>query len=284
MNLMLTRWADEVSRQYELDDAQRTKVREAVVKRWSGFLNEHRSAIQPIVNEFVEMRMELEPPTKERVQAWAKRATPVFEQFREQLNQGTAEFREILTPLQRSKFELQALQFGVGVQVAEQKLKQWQNGEFEPSEFWEPTTDPERRERREERRRHRQEAAKKQAKAEPEPEETDQIALELKAWEDYVKAFVRIYSLDNGQRTTALSILSELKQRAIAHRDRHRDDIAKLEERIQSFTGTEEELADLKKQLTELYGPIDEMFNELKRRIEQIPTTEQLAAVAKNGE
>ena len=28
----------------------------------------------------------------------------------------------------------------------------------------------------------------------------------------------------------------------------------------------------------ELYGPIDEMFNELKRRIEQVPTARQQAA------
>lgn len=283
MNLMLTRWADQISRKYDLEENQRTKVRQAVVERWGTFLNENRSTIQPLANEFVEMRMDLEPPTKEQVQAWARRVMPAFEKFREQVNQGTSEFREILNPLQRAEFELEALQFGVGMQVAEQKLKQWQKGEFEKVEFWEPTG-AERRQRRAERRRRRMEQARKIAESAPQSQETDQIALELKAWEKYVREFIRIYKLDEGQRTAVLSVLSELKERALAHRDRHRDDIVRLERRIGTFTGAEEDLADLKKQLTELYGPIDDMFKELRRRAEPIPTAEQRAAIAENGE
>ena len=108
----------------------------------------------------------------------------------------------------------------------------------------------------------------------------DQIALEVVAWERYVEEFIRIYGLDEGQRTAVLSCLSELKQRAIAHRDKRRDDIATLELRISNFTGSDEELAGLKEQLTELYGPIDDMFQELKARIEQIPTARQRAEAA----
>ncbi|UCC32492.1 MAG: hypothetical protein JSU86_09455 [Phycisphaerales bacterium] len=283
MNLMLTRWADRISRKYELEESQRAKVRKAVVERWGTFLNENRSTIQPLVNEFVEMRMGLEPPTKEQVQAWAQRVAPAFEKFREQVDQGTSEFREILDPLQKAKFELEVLQVGVGVQVAEQKLKQWQKGEFEKYELWEPTG-PDRRQRRAERRRRRMEQARKTAEIAPQSEETDQIALELKTWERYVREFIRIYKLDEGQRTAVLSVLSELKERALAHRDRHREDIAKLERHIETFTGSKEELADLKRQLTELYGPIDDLFKELRHRAESIPTAEQRAAIAENGE
>jgi len=283
MNLMLTRWADAISRQHKLDDEQRAKIREAVTKRWGAFLNENRSTIQPLVNEFIEMRMGLEPPAKEHVQAWAGKAMPVFEQFREQIKQETAEFREILNPLQRAKFELEALQFGVGMQVAQQKLIQWEMGEFQEHEVWQPTN-PEQRPRRAERRRRRMEQASKTTQPAPESKETDQIALELTAWEQYVKEFIRIYKLDEGQRSAVLSVLSELKERAVAHRDRRRNDIAKLEHRIEVFTGSKEQLGDLKKQLTELYGPIDDMFQELKRRIELIPTARQLAAIAENGE
>lgn len=280
MNLMLARWADQAGYRYELDDEQRSNVREAVAKRWGTFLDENRSTIQPLVNEFVEMRMELEPPGKEQVQEWAKRTMPVFEQVREQLNAGTAEFREILNPRQRAKFELDALRFGVGLQVAQRKLEQWQKGEFESVEFWEPTG-PARRHRHMERRHRRAAEAAKVAKTAPEPEETDQIVLELTAWDKYVREFIRIFNLDEGQRTTVLSVLSELKGRAIAHRDRHRLDIAGLEQRIATFTGSDEETAELKKQLTALYGPIDEMFQELKRRIEQIPTVTQRAEAGK---
>jgi hypothetical protein len=151
------------------------------------------------------------------------------------------------------------------------------------NEVWQPTTS-QRRARRAERQRGRGAQGAKTAQAAPEPQETDQIALELTAWEQYVEEFIRIYHLDEGQRTATLSVLAELKERAIAHRDLRRDDIARLEHRIATFTGSEEELGELKKQLTELYGPIDDMFAELKRRIEQIPTAQQRESVTDTGE
>ncbi len=301
VNLMLVRWAERVSHKYELDDVQRAKVREVVTKRWSGFLTQNRSSIQPIVNELIEMRLELQPPTKDRVQAWAERAMPLLEKVREQFDQGTAEFRKVLTPLQRVEFEVDALKIGIGMKLAEQKLQQWKKGKYEQGDLWEPPS-AQRRRRRSERRDAGPPAADfgtrgsqpdrtgaagslpAGASTTPPPDQTDQIALELQAWDRYVEEFIRIYALDEGQRDAVRSVLSELKDRAIAHRDRRRDDMADLEQRIETFTGNDDELADLKQQLTELYGPIDDMFQELKHRIEQIPTQKQRAKVAQNSE
>ncbi len=287
MNLLLARRAHQAAARYELNEEQQKKVREAVVGRWGRFLTENRATLQPLANEFIEMRMELEPPSKEQVQAWAKRAMPVFGKVREQLEQGIGEFREILDPLQRAKFELDAMRFGVGLQITEQRLENWQQGEFETSEFWQPPG--ERRRRREERRRRRGGSERavnlpgapgRGAAGEVTPsEQQDQIALELHAWEKFVEEFIRIYGLDGAQRDAARSCLSEVKERALAHRDRRREDIVRLEGRIRENTGAEEELADIKKRLVELYGPIDAMFAELKRRIEQIPTAKQRARI-----
>ncbi len=283
MRSMLLRWADEVSRQYELDDEQRVKMQQAVTQRWEPYLTENRAAIQPVLNEFVEMRMDLEPPGKEQVQAWADRAMPIFEQAREQITAGTEEFREILEPRQRAKFELDALKFGIGLQAARHKLGQWREGTFDPVEFWEPTPSV-RHERREDRRRREAEAIAKVPPVTNEAEETDQISLELDAWDKYVREFVKIFNLDEGQRTTASSVLTELKGRAEAHRDRRRSEIADLEHRISTFTGSKEEAAELKRRLAELYGPIDEMFQDLKSRIEPIPTERQRAGAGKEEE
>jgi hypothetical protein len=279
MRSMLLRWADEASRQYDLDDRQRSRVREAIVERWESYLTEHRADIQPVVNEFIEMRMDIEPPGQEQVQAWAERAVPVFEEAREQISAGTEEFREILEPRQRAKFELDTLKLGVGLQAARQKLEQWRGGTFDADEFWEPTPSV-RHQRREERRRRRAEAAAKVPPTSADAEQNDQISLELAAWDRYVGEFARIFDLDEGQRTTVLSVLTELKNRAKAHGDRRRAEIAELEERIATFEGTEEEATELKKQLTELYGPVDDMFQELKSRIESVPTARQRAEAA----
>jgi len=279
LNLMLQRWAEEACEEYDLDGEQRAKVREATVKRFESFLSENRSKIQPLANEFIEMRMSLEPPSKERVQAWADRALPVFEKSRDQIRESNDEFRKVLRPMQRAKFEVDALQMSAGMAIAEQKLKGWKVGEVDKDVFWEPLH-AERRQRREERRRRRAEREQAVESASPKTP-ADQVVAELDRWEKYVADFVQMFNLDEGQRTTALSCLSELKQRAIAHRDRRREDIARLEYRIEHNAADDAPLDELKKQLNELYGPIDDMFKELQSRLDQIPTAEQRTAVAK---
>lgn len=276
LNLMLLRWAEEACEEYDLDGEQRAKVREATVKRFETFLTENRSQIQPLANEFIEMRMTLEPPSKERVQAWSDRALPVFEKSRDQIRESNEEFRKVLRHEQRAKFEIDALQMSAGMAITEQKLKEWKNGEFDKDVFWEPLP-AERRQRREERRRRRAEGEQRTEAASPKTP-VDQIVAELDRWEKYVADFVQMFNLDEGQRTTALSCLSELKERAIAHRDRRHEDIARLEYRIE-HNAAAAPLDNLQKQLSELYGPIDDMFKELRTRLDQIPTARQRAAV-----
>lgn len=266
---------EESGERFDLDAEQRGKLRDKVVDQWEEFLTENRAEIQPLVNEFIEMRMELSPPAKERVEEWAEKAYPVFEKSRDRIHETHNEFRKVLRPSQWASFELEALKMNAGMVAAEEKLKQWKKGEFEKDDFWEPLP-AERRARREERRRRREqdESASKEAESPP-----DQIAVEVGRWEKYVIEFNDRFRLDDGQRTTSASFLSELKERALAHRNRYRQEIAELERRIETFDGATEALAELKKQLTALYGPVDEMFKELQSRLERVPTTEQRTAV-----
>lgn len=284
MNLMLTRWADQIGEEYELEPEQRTKVQEQVRTRWSSFLQENRDSIEPLVTEFLELRMEMSPPDKDSVQQWAQRAMPMYEQFRKQVTGTNGDLRQVLTPKQRIKFEIDAMQFAVGLQYAESQLSKWQSGEFDPRDFWEPPPSAredrtkrweERRARRQEQRRLREER-EAEAKALAPPE--DQIAVEMDLWDKYVAEFITRYDLDSGQQTTVQSLLTEMKQRATAHRDRNSAEILQLEARIQAG-GNAPQQEEVKKKLVELYGPIDEMFAELQRRMQAVPTMAQIARV-----
>ena len=276
-NLLLVRWADQIGREYELDDEQREKVRDTVVDRWAPFLEENRKAIQPVVNEFLEMRLDLAPPEKSRVAAWAERAKPVFDSLRAEIGEGIDDIRPVLTPAQRARFELRAFQFGAAMTLAEMKLQAYQTGNFDPKELWDPPG------------HHRSEHDKRdpdvpRAKDEtPDstvaPEETDQITLEIRGWERFVTDFSETYSLDPGQRNAAASFLAEMTRRALAHRDRRQGEITELERRIADFNGSDADRGSLTGRLVELYGPIDEMFTELKQRVEALPTRSQRAAV-----
>ena len=268
--LILERWVDEISIEYKLDDDQSTRALDSAFSRWPKFLEDNRSQIQPVINEFIEMRLEMEPPSKERVQEWATRADNVLGLFRTELEGATNDLREVLNPLQKAQFERQMLEFGVGMMAAQAKLKQWKGGDFSEREFWDPPSSE----------HHRRRAKRRAEQGEPPPEPVDQVTAELEAWDRYVERFVRIYDLDEAQQDSARSCLKELKQRAISYRDGKRDRIAKLESRIERLSedGNEEELAEIKKELTEIYGPIDDMFQELKSRLEAALTAQQREA------
>jgi len=287
--LTLRRWAHEVGERYELDDRQREEVEKSVVERWSKFLTEHRAELQPLLNEYLELHLELEPPDGELVKEWANRALPTFQKVRDQIVQGTSDIRKVLTPLQRAKFEVEALAMTGGLATAEMKIRGWQEGRYEREDFWFPTR-AERRKRREEEKAAQEKKEKtpdsesaesRNAASPPEPE--DQIALELKGWDEFVAQFIKEYSLDDSQRVTAMSCLSEMKQRAQAYRDKYRYELESLEQEISRPKPGDFDAAPLEARIRKLYSPVDEMFAELKNRLEPIPTTTQRQA-AKNKE
>lgn len=277
MGLLAGRWAEDVTAKYELSDAQLADLRRRVTDRWPRFFTAHRREIQPLINEFLEMRLEPEPPSKARVQAWGQAALGAFGAFRAELIASADDFRAVLSPLQRARFEGDMLEFGVGMKFAEQKLRRWADGEFKPREFWDPPATERRRRRAERAARNRRASGEAEA---DEPEPADQIVAELDAWDAYVKQFARLYELDEGQLGAARSCLRELKARAIDHRNLKRVEIARLEARIARGDAADAELADIKQQLVALYGPIDKMFEELQTRLNAIPTVEQRARVA----
>jgi hypothetical protein len=274
MRLLLVRTTEDIARRYALGDEQRAALRESMVRRWAPFLHEHRADIQPVLNEFIEMRLDLDPPTPERVQAWAKAATPVLEALRGQVERSTEDFRRVVPSEQRTTFEVQATQLALGMSLAERKLARWRSGEVDPREIWKPVV--------------RDESAHPagdvvaninadRSATSPEGAEVSAspIAAELSAWDAYVERFIVDHRLDDAQRDAARSCLGELKARAIAHCDRRRDEITRLEDRIRGGASDATELAGIKAKLIELYGPVDEMFAELKERVEQIPTSAQ---------
>jgi len=292
MALALVRMADRVANRYELDEEQTQRFRDLTVERWTRFAEEHRRPLQPLLNEFLEMRMGLEPPPPERVKDWADRAMPMFERYRVEFQAATLEFREVLDPIKRAKFEIDAMQYRVGMEFVESKLERWQQGQFLEDDLWEGPPGRDRRGRDDGEAaggnrgdQGRPDAALTEAGVPVEPKgPEDQIAVELGLWDEYVARFIQNYRLDDAQRDAVLSCLAELKQRAVAHRDSHWHEIVALERKIADSTNSEADLADIKAKLVDLYGPIDMMFQELMDRLEHIPTGPQRAAAAERQE
>ncbi len=268
---VLRRWAAEAAERYDLRPDQQREVERRLVDRWTGFLEENRADIQPLLNEYIEARLAMEPPSADAVADWAARAMPVFQRLKGNVEEGEQEVHELLNADQRARFEQRRTQRQFGLQFVEGQLKRWSVGNFKEREWWDPPAGY----RAQQRRRLAADAADDQPRADDDApvEPPARITNELAAWEQYVADFCDRYELDQAQRNAAESMLRELVDRARDHVYRHRERIAALEKKIVTGSGADDAAFD--GELTELYGPLDAMFEELERRLQQLPTSAQ---------
>ncbi|HUN81423.1 MAG TPA: hypothetical protein VMV81_07930, partial [Phycisphaerae bacterium] len=89
----------------------------------------------------------------------------------------------------------------------------------------------------------------------------------LDDWDKYVISVTEKYHFEEAQITKAQSILRELKRRANQYRLSRADELARAE-LITDVRARESQMKSLNR-------PLDAMFDELKQRLESLPTMEQ---------
>jgi cell division septum initiation protein DivIVA len=104
-------------------------------------------------------------------------------------------------------------------------------------------------------------------------------------WEAYVREFIQKYQLDEAQTQRANSILKDCQEQARRVFDKHKDDLERIDKKLQSLAETKEgpdklkELNELNQQRAKLLAPIDEIFErQLKPRLDKLPTRAQRQA------
>lgn len=264
---LLRRVVLNLSDRYALTGDQTTEITSKLLPRWKSYLAKEKDRLAPVLSELLEMRLALEPPTEERVADWSRRASDVFDAYLNEAGQASGEIRETLTPEQRLRFDADLMQMKLGLGVLRTRLQQGIAGTGSADGFWNP---PRRgtEETNPNRSAERKDIGRK-------PLALDPIEKELLLWQAHVDEFAARYKLDEGQRDAAASVLVELSGRALAHRDRHRAEITRLESAIETGDGSEEELARIREAVGKLYGPVDALFQELDARLQAIPSDKQ---------
>ncbi len=270
---VLLRWAGEISESFELTEDQRQSFERQLLDRWPTFLEAHRATLQPLFNEYVESRISYTPPDPEAVQKWSDRAMPVFEKLRDEVLDTQRDMTEFLTPEQQAQLARISFKMTAGLELSRAKLESWRRGQFDEREWWDAPHSARNRERT-------PSADAPDSSISPPRSVRSRIDDELLRWDAFVAKFIETYHLIGTQRESAHSILRECKDRAATFRDQNRLRTDRLEQDIDGA----EKLTDVQRdEIVAVYGPVDELFAELKARIEQIPTTAQSAAAEDAG-
>jgi hypothetical protein len=302
---------DMIRERYGLNDEQVKKAQSLYVRNALAFFIKHGETIVPLAREIIETRLENRPYTPEMVAKWAKSLRPIAEEWMRTTNTELGKFAaENLTPEQRQKLEKD---MAVMSQHAGETLRdaaRWERGEWQPS-MWGLDKDPihaplqaelEKRSGRAVMAGHRapSEAGQPSSPTAPPPGPPpprvargpvrlgDQPAGGVQVtprqpsaplpdedqWVAYVRQFITRYALDESQKSSAFAVLKDMQERAQNYRGSHSEEIKRLEESLKQAKSPEERNS-IQSELREALKGIDQLFEELKTRLQSIPTAEQ---------
>jgi hypothetical protein len=266
---MIRQAAENVSRRYNLNEEQTRFTHDMMVKRVTKFLEEHEDELWPLVRELVRHQQQGKALDADTARRLGKIAQPIFEEAREAILEANEEWRDILNDQQKLLHDYDLQEMGRTFGDMEQRFDQWEQGRAEANQgiFPEPRVD------------------QPPIVNPPAPEEgkstTARVIRQKEEWWDgYVEGFIKDYELDEGQITTARSILKEMKERAAAYRRAHKAEFDETEKKAADAL----KAADRQKHRAaieeerKLSQPIGEMFGELKERLDKIPRPAQREA------
>ena len=300
IDLAIDRIADEMGKHYEFDEDQLWNVRESIKDRFPRFIMENRDEIVTVMNQYTMAMLGADPPDAEDVATWSQNTLPLINQFADLVRETAADIEPILTEEQILKMDAEMAAFDVGLNHLNNKMAIWSDGGYNWESEWPRSEAFREKNRAEKDALHAQQDA---ARAEvlgiepsaagpvgpagedsggspppaadtPGPTSRPHKDRPPDEWSAYVDAFIKRYQLDEGQQSAARRILRTLQDQRDQYMRRHKSKLEEVEQHRAAATTDEarEKVADEARRLQE---PIDRMFENLKERLDKLPTRKQ---------
>jgi hypothetical protein len=301
-NLILDRLVDDMAPGYGFDARQTELFRDWARRVALPRLETMRWTLEPAITDIMGQYTLREVPTTQAVTEWSIQLLPCYHELGATWDEGYRYMLPHLRPEQRAQWRRAYFIFKLGFDVGEAKLRSLAQGRFDPRELFKAWPGP-----------HRAQEAiiaeAKQAglvsgmppKAEasaigevgrevapstapampgargqkiPAPSgDSGERFIPLDRWQTYTKQFIGRYRLDEGQKTSAMAILKEVRERADAYRKARQKDFSRLEKSLRTTQGDTRAAAQA--ELMELERPMQVLFEELRARLDQILTESQ---------
>ena len=253
------RMTELVSERYAFTEAQHRRFQSSTYAELGAFVLKNHKVLWSQTKDFVSMRSSGQPFTAEMIARQTRESDPLLADMRERLDRMVKSLEKTMTPRQREilRRDLESLQRR---RVFTDRLRQrWADGGWGPRDWglekdpayanWHP--DP-----------RQQQLLRRRAAIRAARERRERVqAVDETTWERYVRQFVEKYQLDKGQTRTAYSILRELQGRARDYRETHREEIA----HVPRYRLADDPIGE----------PLRRMYEELKTRLQPIPTAAQ---------
>ena len=261
---MMKQASEGIARHYRLNEEQKAFTSKLLAERVTKFLSKHNKNLWPLLMELTQQQMSGKEPSKETAKRIAEMGSPIFADARAEIMSGQDEFRKILTDQQKKIHDRDLKGLNAQFKQIDRRFQNWKSGNVSgrhplggiglgPGRGQQIVPGPSRR------------ANTPEAK-----------------WERYVRRFNADYRLDDTQQRSTGAILQDLKDHASQYHKTHRKELAQADEMVreaQMAKPFDKKNLDTAKRIRYLRNkPFDDWFEELKSRLEQVPTEKQRAA------
>lgn len=126
---------------YQLNDEQRTQLKDLFYRESLALFSQHADAILTYSTEMIEARVAGQPFTPEQVARWSKLAEPVMNDGLERMTRATEELIEDLSPEQQAVVRADLRAADRRLNAVGEMMQEWKQGRWEPSD-WGMEEDP----------------------------------------------------------------------------------------------------------------------------------------------
>ena len=261
---MMKQASDGIARHYRLNEEQKAFTSKLLAERVTKFLSKHNKDLWPLLMELTQQQMSGKEPSKEAAKKIAEMGSPIFEDARAEIMRGQDEFRKILTDQQKKIHDRDLKGLNAQFKQIDRRFQNWKSGNVSgrhpfdniklgPGQGQQIVPGP------------RRGANTPEAK-----------------WERYVRMFNNDYRLDDTQQRSTGAVLQDLKDHAGQYRKTHYKELVEADELVrdaQMAKPFDKQSLDTARRIRYLRNkPFDDWFDELKSRLEQVPTEKQRAA------
>jgi hypothetical protein len=273
MDRFIDRIIDGMADEYNFDDSQLELTRQLFKARFPEFLNENRAEIQTLLNQYFEALLDDRPPAVEDVADWAGRVQPLMTEFGEVCTEVAEGMREYLNDDQTVMLDAQYVTFQAGMKMAQNKLAIWADGGYDPETEWIHQGS---------RQHGRQDSQAAEGDATAEAETAAARPAAKDDWTIYTEQFIERYELNDEQKQKAFTFLRHQQEARDRYLRRNVDEMARVT-RLLTEAETEEERAASLEAYQRLNAPVDRLFEQLKQRLDTLPTRAQRKAAIEAG-
>ncbi|MCG3178877.1 MAG: hypothetical protein BIFFINMI_01207 [Phycisphaerae bacterium] len=283
----------QIAKRYSLTDDQKTQATAIVQNFWAGVDENDKEQLLRVMY-YSRTLVESGQAKPEHFQRLSSDALPVVERLFQQMENSSKQFEAILDDQQRVKFEADMEDFRTGQQQVIERAKLVASGEVqlgpngEPADGW-PNEDINavrvRQEEVVETDADGNEVRRSVTRIRSKLPTRAVVAADERYWTAYVKGFIAKYGLNKEQTAQARRLLGDAITRAREYRRANKARFAELADRRKRDEAEKNvlDLEQLQKEEARIAQPIVNLFDDMDRQLQKLPTEQQRAGGADRG-